>query len=152
MVISRKPRIAIPMPERIRPQRIQLLPQLLHVGFQLRVVLAEPGAFGADRLGLAALALAAFGGGDFVFFAQDSFLLVGCFAGFAACGLFAVTVVVVSRFAVALVGGVAGSVCCFALGWDGGEGGVTVRRAVGFLETRAESLICLAAYLGLSRL
>ena len=120
-IIRRKPRIAIAVPERDGPQVIQLLPQLLHERLQLRVPLAQPPTFGYDRFCLPALALAALGCGDFVLFAEVLlFVLVGFLAAAAAAdcfvgaGLFAF-----SRFVVALIGGIAGSVRCFALGWEG---------------------------------
>jgi hypothetical protein len=69
---------------------------------------------------LFALALAAFGCGDFVFFAEEGFFLVGFRLGLGVgvrvgVGVQGAGVVAglfdVSRFAVALVGGVAGSAC-----------------------------------------
>ena len=108
------------MPQSYRPEPIQLPPQLLHVRLQLRIRLAEPPAFGADGLCLFPLALAAFGGCDFVLFAQDGFLL-GCFGCCCAVVVVGVGLLLgVAGFGVPLVCGVAGSLGCFALEGDGG--------------------------------
>jgi len=107
------------MSHRHGSQSVELPSQLLNVRLQLRIRLAQLSAFGSHVLGLLALALSAFGGCDFILFAQDLFFSFGGLGGCCGCVAVAVGRVVVgfleiAGFDVALVCCVAGSVGCFA--------------------------------------